>query len=87
MEFRITRTFENDNIIIYKRMFKLDNCCGDKRYFEYDKKKDSATGKQFRSITQVKKYLATYTEDAVRLPSIVGLTFPPSMRPSTKEFI
>lgn len=55
MKYNITRVFEDDNIIIYKRMFNLANCCGDKRYFEFDKKKDSATGKQFRSITQVKK--------------------------------
>lgn len=56
MEYQVIRVFENKNIIIYKRLFDLKNSCGDQRYFEVAKGKDY-TGKQFKSITQVKKYI------------------------------
>ena len=56
-DFIITRVFEDDKAIIYKRLYDLRNCCGDKRYFEHSKLSDTATGRQFRSITQVKKYI------------------------------
>ena len=56
MEYRIIRVFEDNKIIIYKRLFDLKNCCGEKRYFEHDKIKEQATGRQFASITQVKAY-------------------------------
>lgn len=59
MEYRIQRIKENDKIIIYRRLFNLDNCCGDLRYFEFNKQQNEATGKQFKSITQVNKYLTT----------------------------
>ena len=55
--FEIHRFYEDDQIIIYKRLFDLTNCCGDKRYFEFDKKTQQATMKQFVNKTQVKSYL------------------------------
>jgi hypothetical protein len=59
-DFIIMRIFEDRGIIIYKRMFNLKNCGGDKRYFEVQKREKACNinyGKQFRSITQVKKYI------------------------------
>jgi len=57
--FIITKQFEKGDIIIYKRTFDLRNCCGSKRYFEVSKT-NGATGKEFRSITQVKKYIVAH---------------------------
>jgi len=56
MTFKIKRIFENNELLIYKRLFNLTNCCGDKRYFvSY---KDSRPANiQFRSISQVKKFI------------------------------
>jgi len=56
-QFIIQRIFENDKIIIYKRMFSLQNCCGSQRYYEYFKRPFDKYGRQFRSITQVNKYI------------------------------
>jgi len=53
----VIRVFENDDIIIYKRLFDLKNCGGDKRYFEVNKHTEQTTGKQFKSITQVRKHI------------------------------
>ena len=56
-EFIIHRVFEDDKIIIYKRMFNLRNCSGDKRYYESSKISNVATNREFRSIAQVRAYL------------------------------
>ena len=54
----ITRFFEDESRIIYKREFSLKSFCGgEKKYFEYDKTTGYSTGKQFRSKTSVKAYL------------------------------
>ena len=57
IEYFVSRKYEDENRIIYKREYNLQNCGGDLRYFDFDKKTDKATGKQFKSITQVNKYL------------------------------
>ena len=61
MEFEISRIFENDDLIIYKRLFDLTNCCGDKRYF-VSYKDSRPLNIQFRSISQVKKFIKTLKE-------------------------
>ena len=59
-DYRIQRVKENDKIIIYRRLFDLRNAGGDKRYFVYDKIKEEDTGEQFRSITQVNKFMLDF---------------------------
>ncbi len=56
MKYPIIRVFENNRIIIYKRLFDLKHSPGSERYFETDILGKS-TGKQFRSITQVNKHV------------------------------
>ena len=55
-KFYIVRKFENDDLIIYKRLFNLSNCCGDNRYF-VSYKDNRPDNIQFRSITQVKRFV------------------------------
>lgn len=59
MTYRIHRVYQNDRIIIYKRLFDLTSD-SDKRYFEVDKETMEGTGKQFVSKTQIKKYIKQY---------------------------
>lgn len=60
-EFRVIRCLEDDDLIIYKRMFSLKNCSDSKRYFEVRKIKDyrgqqDYTGNQWTNWPAVKKY-------------------------------
>ena len=56
----ITRNYENEHIIIYKREGNLRNCGGDKRYFVHCKHTDKSTGTEFRSITEVNKFISLF---------------------------
>ena len=53
MEGIITRIFENDDIIIYRREGQL---YGLKRFFEYGKRSLQSTGTEFSCISQVNAY-------------------------------
>jgi hypothetical protein len=53
--YRIIRVYEDNNIIIYKRLFHLTSE-SEQKYFEYDKEKGESTGKEFKNIRQVRKY-------------------------------
>jgi hypothetical protein len=54
--YEVIRFFENDNIIIYKRLFKLSST-DEQRYFEVNKKDNMTTGKGFKTIAQAKRYI------------------------------
>ena len=57
MENRITRTYEDKEIIIYQRCGTLRSRGLMKKYFEYDVIKDTSTGREFVSRSQVVSYL------------------------------
>ena len=57
MENRITRTYEDKEIIIYQRCGTLSARGLMKKYFEHDVIKDVSTGKEFVSRSQVVSYL------------------------------
>ena len=61
INFRLQRVYEDGSRIIYNRLHYRPSGYGEneRRYFEYDTKKGESTGKEFRSITQVKKYIKT----------------------------
>jgi len=53
----ILRYYSDDNIIIYYRFGKLKDFTPLSRYFVYDIKNQSATGKEFKSRISVRKYI------------------------------
>ena len=68
-EYRIIRYLEDDNLIIYKRMFSLKGCGTDKRFFEVKKRGDYTgiqdyTGNQWNNPLAVKKYWKKLHEEA-----------------------
>lgn len=59
MDNRIIRYYEDDNIRIYYRCGYAKIFAPLQRYFVYDIKQDTATGKEFKSVTQVRNYIKT----------------------------
>jgi len=57
MDNRITRQFEDQDIIIYQRCGSLKTRGFLSKYFEYDVKKNKHTGREFKSTSQVVSYL------------------------------